>query len=178
MKKLVKQYIQLLNKENKNISGEEASQQYTNFLSENQFLIESFNEKIKNFEDFGTNLYFESHDSFVLNHSKKYNTVELTSLFYKKNNENLMEEYGTANILLTLSKYSSGFDKLKNKKLSIYKLFITDNKIGCIFFDKNKLDYFIEDNIVDLAVIRTINLGYEEFKNILNKNWLFILFLL
>lgn len=168
MKKLVKQYIQLLNSEHSNIQGEETSQQYTNFLSENEFLLNSFNDKIKTFEDFASNLYFESHDSVVLSHSKKYNTVEIQALFYKKNNEGLMEEYGTANILLTLSKHSSGFDKLKNKKLNIYKLFITEDKIGCIFVDKNKLDYFIEDNIVELAVIRTINLGYEEFKNILN----------
>jgi hypothetical protein len=139
-------------------------------LTTNQSIIDSFNNKIKTFENFSDDLFFCSHDCFISSYSNRHKTLDIVATFYTKKDDGLMEEYGTSNILFTLSKNSSIFDKLKKKKNKIYGLYINENKLGVIFINKDKLDYEIEDNTVELAVIKTINLSYDEFKKLSKKS--------
>lgn len=164
MKKFLKNMIEFYNQEIKNNGNE--NQEYTRFISLNTNFIESFDSKIKEFEKGIDNLFFANHDCEILSHSKKHNTVEIKSTFYKKNNDNptIIEEDGFATIIFTLNNFSKNIQKIKEKKLIIYGLYFEKGTIGCIYIEKNKLNYFIEENSVELSFIKSVTIDFSSYK--------------
>ena len=47
-------------------------------------------------------------------------------------------------------------------------IYLTQDSIGVIYIGKNnKLDFFVEENSIELITIKSVDLYYEEFKSLL-----------
>lgn len=166
MKKILKHFIDLKLKN----EGQQKSQELLNFEASHEYLIKSFDIKINSIENLGNEFNFNPNNLIVLKNHKKNNAVELNVKMFKYGFEEDKEEYATSNILLSFIKKSEVFSKIKKDDLTVEHIFITDKQIACIFRNQNKLDYILEDNIIEIACITSINLSLEEFKKITRVN--------
>lgn len=164
MKPFLKNIIEFYNNEMKGIDNCKLKK----FTEDNDLKFLSFDTKIKEFEKGIENLIFDSSNSIVVKATKKHNTIEIKCPFFKKNNENeLQTEIGSAIIILTLSNFSKNFKSIKDNDIEICGIFFENGLIGCIYNEKDKLDYFIEKNTVEVSVIKSVEIDFENYKNII-----------
>lgn len=162
MKKILKKIIEIQEKDLED-------QQSKNFLLENEYLLSSFSNKIKGLNILPENFSISAHDSYVKCYSEKHTTFSINSFLYKKEEDGVYPtEIGYANLLIILNKHSENFKTLKKKEYQIMDIYLTPENIGVIYIGKNnKLDFFIEENSIDLITVKSIELYYEDFKSLL-----------
>lgn len=137
------------------------------FSTENSLLLSSFDSKIKEFEKNINYLKFESNESNVLKTSKKHNTIVVKcNLFKECNKETTDTEESKAIVIFTLNHYSKNFKNIKENGFEIFGLYFDKDVIGCLYRDKNKLNYFIETNEVEVAIVKSVEIDFENYKNI------------
>ncbi len=162
MKKILKKIIEIQEKDLED-------QQSKNFLLENEYLISSFSNKIKELNILPEDFSISVHDSYIKCYSEKHTTFSINSFLYRKKSEGVYPtEIGYANLIIILNNHSENFKTLKKKEYQIMDIYLTQDSIGVIYIGKNnKLDFFVEENSIELITIKSVDLYYEEFKYLL-----------